>query len=100
MSRLLLVVEDRFQIKQRGLLLAPQLDLEACKGLSLTDVPIELRKPDGVVVPTKATIGVLSNPSRPFVIILPGHQSADVPIGTELWLKPDVPPGQTKEFTT
>jgi hypothetical protein len=87
MSRRLFVVEDRFEIRGRGLVLVPGINPEGDERFRVGE-RIALRKPDGTSV--EAPIGGLEipmsdNPSQGVLILLKTLTKEDVPAGTEVW---------------
>jgi len=87
MCRLLVVVEDRFLIKGRGLVPLPGIVPEGKERFRPGD-PILLKRPDGSTLNWK--IGGLEiltppNPRHDVVILLNDLGKADVPVGTEIW---------------
>jgi hypothetical protein len=85
--RHLLTVEDAFQIKDRGTIVVPDLDLGERRAYTMW---IELRRPDGSRERLEATASipfvcgpnVVRRPLHTFQLDLPKDR---VPIGTELW---------------
>ena len=89
MTRCLLVVEDTFLIKSRGLVVVPGL-LPQGEERFRTGDPILLKRPDGSCL--EWTIGeiemILMTPPKPrddLAILLKDLSKDDVPIGTEVW---------------
>jgi hypothetical protein len=86
MARRLFVVEDRFVVPGRGLVLVPGIIPEGDERFRVGD-RITLRPPDGTSRDKR--IGGLElldpNPRRDVVIMLIGLAKEDVPVGTEVW---------------
>ena len=91
-ARLLAVVEDTFAISDRGLVIAPFVDLG---GGPPRVVTVELHRPDGTVVSSEARAEVpFFDPPRPqpearHVLRFASLTKLDVPIGTEIWMQED-----------
>lgn len=87
--RLILTVEDVFDIAGRGLVLTPKIPDELGFGVRPND-PIQLRTPDGRILDTYIAGFSSGRPRgghRIYDIVLPRDlQKRDVPIGTEVWL--------------
>jgi hypothetical protein len=84
--RRLLTVEDRFELRSIGLVLAPEPELHAVVG---GRGEAELRRPDGsrALVDLELLYVSRSDPARSAVDGAPaGLSAADVPLGTEVWL--------------
>ena len=84
----LLVVEDTFQVRGRGLILAPDVELSG----GARTLAVELRRSDGTVVWTEAQALVPMIGTRITTTPLPrGHvlivqlEKSEVPVGTEVW---------------
>jgi hypothetical protein len=87
MARRILTVEDTFEIKGRGLIVVPGPLVEAYDGP--TELPVEVKRPDGSVL--NATLHF----TQPFIhstpkvfrwaLIFRGLMESDVPIGSEVW---------------
>ncbi len=89
MARCLLIVEDTFSIKGRGLVPVPGIVLQGEERLRIGD-PILLKRPDGSFLHWR--IGgiemICSSPPRPkgeMHILLQGLNKDDVPVATEVW---------------
>ena len=87
MSRLLFVVDDHFDIRERGLILAPGIEPIGDERFTVGS-PLLLKRPDGSSIET--TIGGLEmlltpKPTTQVPILLKGLGKSDVPIGTEVW---------------
>ncbi len=87
MTRRLTVVEDVFAIAERGVVVAPDVDLG--DGPPQTIV-VELRRPDGSVVRAEARAEVpFFDPPRPHparhVLRFATLSKQDLPRGTEIW---------------
>jgi hypothetical protein len=86
MARRLFTVADTFVIRGRGLVPVPGIVPVDDERFRVGD-PIQLRRPDGLVVHTR--IGGLEmldpNPSNEVVILLKDLTKQDVPVGTEIW---------------
>ncbi|UJR85093.1 hypothetical protein [Sandaracinus amylolyticus] len=85
--RRLLVVEERFEIAGRGLVLMPGVPAgEATR----SELSVELLRPDGTTAVVRAhveiTFAVPLPKERWATVRLEGVTKADLPIGTELWL--------------
>ena len=88
-ARLLLVVEDTFEIRDRGLIVAPDVDLGPVVS---HDVVVELRLPDGSSSRVDARAEVpMFNPPRAtrHVLRFPRLTKEAVPKGTEVWTSDD-----------
>jgi hypothetical protein len=86
---LLVVVEDTFEITDRGVVVAPMmLGLADLTGQLIT---VELRRPDGTTLVTDARVeAVRISPWRPGAagdnaLRFPNLRKSDIPIGTEIW---------------
>lgn len=88
MARRLLVVEDTFLIKGRGLIPAPGVLRDS--GRIRVGDPIELRRPDGTSIAWQiGGIEILDGSAvdkNNTCILLKDLGKDDVPIGTEIWL--------------
>jgi len=88
-ATLLLVVEDTFEIRGRGLIVVPGPHLIALPRPH--SFAVELHRPDGTRDAAQAALQVsFSSPTPPpdqrrYVCMLAGAEKADVPRGTELW---------------
>ena len=88
--RCLTKIEDTFLVTGRGLIVVPgPLRSEVAGG---TDLPVQLRLPDGTVLAARASLQhvFLSPPPPPQIAvqwgcILSGVTKEQVPIGTEVW---------------
>lgn len=90
-ARLLLVSEDRFAIRGRGLVVVPGPELPALP--ALFNGLVELHRPDGTRQHARVAVQVeFSTPTpqgpRRWSCTLPDCAPGDVPLGTELWLQP------------
>ena len=87
--RLILTVEDVFDIAGRGLVITPKIPDDLGFAVRPND-PIQLRTPDGRILDTYIACFSSGRPSggrRFYDIVLPRDlQKQDVPIGTEVWL--------------
>ena len=96
--RLLVTIEDTFEIRARGLLVLPTLDEREARP---NRFELELRKPSGETVRAMAYLQVPFISPRPpelrAQLMILGVSKMDVPIGTELWIdavaKPTDQPG-------
>lgn len=88
MARLLFTVENRFAIRNRGVVVVPGIVVQGDERFRVDD-PLELRKPDGVVVFTRIAGLEWSVPrqaDRSFPLLLPIELTkGDVPVGAEVW---------------
>ena len=91
MPRLLFTIEDRFQIRGRGLIVVPGLAAQGDERFRIGD-PLLLKRPDGSSL--LWTIGglemMITNPvvppeQRRVPVLLIGQNKDDVPAGTEVW---------------
>lgn len=86
MARLLLVVEDRFAITGRGVLVTPMLDASEARRERFL---VELRSPGGARRRVEAFAQVPFFHPTPKVhrtqVALLGIAKDDVPLGTEVW---------------
>jgi hypothetical protein len=86
MARCLIVVEDAFLIKSRGLIVLPGLVPQGDERFRVGD-PVLLKRPDGSL--RQCPIGgieMFSTPPRgDYPILLVGFGKEDAPIGTEIW---------------
>ncbi len=87
MSRRLLVVEDRFLIKGRGLIAWPGIEPGA-ERIGVGD-PVELRRPDGTSLRRRIggielAMGAPPDRNAPLVL-LEDLGKEDLPVGTEIW---------------
>jgi hypothetical protein len=90
----LIKVEDVFEIKERGLILAPSIPVE---NLLPKSAVVSIILPDGSEHEAQADFEVpfirysnvedYSKRQPAYVILLKGLIKAEVPIGTEIWLK-------------
>jgi hypothetical protein len=87
--RLILTVEDVFDIAGQGLVLTPKIPDNLGFDVRPKD-PIQLRTPDGRILETCIACFSSGRPSggrRIYCIVLPRDlEKRDVPIGTEVWL--------------
>lgn len=87
MSRRLLVVEDRFLIKGRGLIVCPGIELGA-EPIRVGDL-VELRRPDGTSLRWRiggVEIAMGAPPDRRApLMLLQDLGKEDLPVGTEIW---------------
>lgn len=87
MKRLLLTVEDTFQVTGRGLVVVPGPLLQEFADEGELDV--ELRKPDGSCSQGVLSISyVFQRPSpkvRRWTCTFTSLSRADVPVGTQIW---------------
>lgn len=88
--RLILKVEDVFDIAGRGLVLGPKIPDDLGFAVRAND-PIQLRTPDGRIVDTViaglASGRPIGGGRRFFDVVLPCDlQKQEVPVGTEVWL--------------
>ena len=86
--RLLLVVEDAFAIADRGVIVAPDVDLG--DGGS-RQIAVELRRPDGTSCVAVALAQVpFVDPPRAHglrhVLRFATLEKSEIPIGTEIWV--------------
>ena len=87
--RLLLVVEDVFAVGERGVIVAPDVELDRGRTRTLA---VELRRPDGSVMmaEAQATVPFVHPPQIPprlrHVLRFVTLAKIDVPIGTEIWI--------------
>lgn len=85
--KLLLVVEDAFDISGRGLIVVPGPTLEDYDGPS--EVAVLLKRPDGSTARTTlhyTRAFLIPTPAiRRWELVLRGAAKSDVPIGTEIW---------------
>jgi hypothetical protein len=93
--RPLLVIEDRFALEGRGLVLAPELPLSALPAGPGHALRLGLARPDGRLgrLEARAEIPFVSppRPSGPaWVLRVPGASKAEVPIGSLVWLDSDL----------
>lgn len=92
-AHLMLVVEDTFEITERGVVIAPMmLDLADLTGRL---IEVELRRPDGTTLMADARVeAVRISPWRPGTssdnaLRFPNLRKSDIPIGTEIWMWAD-----------
>ncbi len=91
--RLLVVVEETFAIADRGVIVAPDVDLGDGSARSIA---VEVRRPDGTTVQAEARAEVpfvnpLRLPLRPrHVLRFATLTKADLPTGTEIWITENV----------
>jgi hypothetical protein len=81
------VVEDSFCIKGRGLILVPGIVARPEERFRIGD-PIEGRRPDGTIVPSRIDGMERFTPPLPDSaqpILLKNLGKDDVPVGTEIW---------------
>jgi hypothetical protein len=89
MDKLLLVVEDRFELKDRGLALMPNLPIDSLPQQTLgMPLQIKLERPDGAVVVAKAVIYPEHFNPGGYKLICYVQDMAwgAVPPGTKVWL--------------
>jgi translation elongation factor EF-Tu-like GTPase len=91
MARRLIVVEDRFVIKGRGVVVLPGIVPEEDERIRVGD-QVEIRRPDGSLLGWSiGGIEIFSTPmARPreswdYPILLIGLEKDDVPVGSEIW---------------
>ena len=86
MARQLFVVDDTFEIKGRGLILAAGISPEGEERFRVGDL-IRLQRPDGSAAVVRIDgLEILSpNLRNIFPILLTSVSKNDVPIGTEVW---------------
>jgi hypothetical protein len=85
MAERLLVVEEAFRARGRGVLLAPKRVLHGAPGATF---PVVLKLPGGGERTTIASFDVahVRGPLTPFAMLrLPELAPEDVPVGTEVW---------------
>jgi hypothetical protein len=89
--RRLTTIEDLFQVTGRGLIVVPGPKKSEVAGG--TDIPVELRLPNGSVLQARASLQhVLQSPPPPPHIaaqwgcMLSGVAKEEVPVGTEVWV--------------
>jgi hypothetical protein len=92
-SRLLLVVEDTFQIAGRGLIVVPGPSADRYKPGPLR---VELRRPDGTRSEANGRLefSFVSPPPKlapPLACVLLGLTKRDVPLGTQVWVLAPTP---------
>lgn len=86
--RLLVVVEDVFAITDRGVIVAPDVDL----GGPARSIAVELRRPDGTTIHAEARAEVpfvnppIIPPRARHVLRFASLTKSDVPAGTEIWV--------------
>lgn len=89
MPKLLMTVEDRFQIASRGLVVVPGPSTEDIVGPA--SLSVELRRPDGSMVHAPLLIEhqFQSPPSteRRWACVFAMLSKQDVPVGTEIWVE-------------
>ncbi len=84
----LLTVQHAFHVANRGVMITPGLRPDAVQGP--TRVPVELQRPDGVIVAATLVVGaaLVSPPPDPeerrWACVLTGVAVADVPPGTQV----------------
>ena len=91
MNRLLFVVEDTFDIPERGLVAAPGIIPEGDECFRIGD-GLRIDRPDGSSIYTSiASLELVTpNPSRAVVIMFPKDISkSDIPAGSEVWSNVD-----------
>ena len=89
MPKLLMTVEDRFQIASRGLVVVPgPLVTEFAGPASLN---VELRRPDGSIAHALLLIQhqfqTPPSPERRWASVFTTLSKQDVPVGTEIWIE-------------
>lgn len=88
-ARLLVVVDEAFAISGRGIVVVPEVVLEAASGI---EIAVELRRPDGTAARAVASAHVpffdppSVPPRRGHVLLFAGLTKAELPPGTEIWL--------------
>ena len=91
MEKLLLVVEDAFEVRGRGVIVVPDIPLDELK--QPTPTMVMLKRPDGTSSSVEAWIGVpfidppLVVGKRGYTCFLKGIDRLAVPIGTEVYAK-------------
>jgi len=84
----LLTVEDAFLIEGRGVLVTPQIPVDAYSGPR--SPLISLRKPDGQESTATAWLDIPRVNPQPkafyYLCMIAGVTKDDVPIGTEIWI--------------
>ena len=91
---LLCTVEEVFEIKGRGCVIAPGLSESTPSHVHIRRRdPISLHRPDGSIVETRIhELEFLDGPNRRTcvpILLPPDITKADIPIGTEVWLSSD-----------
>ena len=92
MNRLLFVVEDTFDIPERGVVAAPGIIPEDDECFRIGD-RLRVKRPDGSSLDTSiASLELLSpNPTRAVVVMFPKDISkSDIPAGSEVWSNMDI----------
>jgi hypothetical protein len=88
----LLTVEDMFEIRERGVILAPDIPVSECSGPRFQTVM--LKRPDGSTLTMQSGCNIpFINPLRPdgqphsvgYVCMLNGIEKPEIPVGTEIW---------------
>lgn len=87
MGRHLFTVEDRFVIRQRGMIITPGVVPQAEELFRVGD-PLELRRPDGTSL--RVTLAgftfAIPGPKNEVYFILPAEVTkSEVPVGSEVW---------------
>ena len=87
MKKRLLVVEDVFQLRLYGLVLAPEVSPEKNQSYSDLPIPIELTYPDGSTRIVQAKLSWIHfNPGGyKLICSLLNVEKKEIPIGTEVW---------------
>lgn len=91
-ARLLLVVEDTFDIQGRGIIVAPDVDLGARVQM---EIRVALRRPDGEVLRAVALAQIPFNIGGRRIqheLCFRTLSKQDLPRGTEVWLLGEVEP--------
>jgi hypothetical protein len=88
----LLTVEVTFAIRERGVILAPDIPISGFNGPRFQTVT--LKRPDGSTLTMQAEFNIpFINPLRPddqphavgYVCMLKGIEKPEIPVGTEIW---------------
>ena len=89
MPKILMTVEDRFQIASRGLVVVPGPLTEDIVGPA--SLSVELRRPDGSLThaPLQIEHQFLTPPSTEcrWACVFAMLSKQDVPVGTEIWVE-------------
>jgi hypothetical protein len=89
MDKLLLVVKDRFQLRNRGLALAPHLPIGSVPHQKLGSIlQTRLERPDGTTKITEAIINLEHfNPGGyKLICYIQNTALGAIPLGTKVWL--------------
>jgi hypothetical protein len=82
----LLTIEDIFTVEGRGVIVLPEIPLDAYSGARSRSVI--LRTPDGLETPATATINIpMVNSGIFYLCLLEGVKKENLTIGTEIWLQ-------------